>query len=259
MKHLNFILAKDEEESAEFLDAIGEQDEITTHPSQKLNVSLCAISELMKRKIIVLCGELMGERVSLLVDTGSTTSFLNHKTIQTLGMTYEIAPPLTATIASGSTVTSFDICSHTSWKIQGHKFTFSRYKKGIENGAADALSRRQENIQSELACPISCVRPGWLQEIILSYEGDDFYQQLIAKLLIDSAGLPDYTYSSELLKFNGKIVVRTGVGLRKKHIAEFAHFSYRRTFWPACYLAENKSFVLLPQSQKGCDYICTIL
>jgi hypothetical protein len=51
------------------------------------------------------------------------------------------------------------------------------YKKGLENGAADALSRRPHSAEQLLA--ISSASPKWVQEVALSYEQDDFAKTLI--------------------------------------------------------------------------------
>jgi hypothetical protein len=57
------------------------------------------------------------------------------------------------------------------------------YKKGLDNRAANALSRRPHDLVQCSA--ISIVLPKWLEEIQATYEGDSYAQGVIAKLIID--------------------------------------------------------------------------
>lgn len=50
-----------------------------------------------------------------------------------------------------------------------------QYKKGIENVAADSLSRSMENklvMEEATVAAISAVQPVWIQQVERSYEGD---------------------------------------------------------------------------------------
>lgn len=73
--NLHFMVAEEEEE--EFQDAPGEQDEHTGNPGKPIDVSVYALSCAIQRKTITLQGQLKGETVSILVDTGSSHSFIN--------------------------------------------------------------------------------------------------------------------------------------------------------------------------------------
>ena len=56
------------------------------------------------------------------------------------------------------------------------------YRKGVENGAADALSRCPP---AQLAAMSVC-HPQWLEEVISSYSADYHAKDLIAKLSLAS-------------------------------------------------------------------------
>lgn len=71
---------------------------------------------------------------------------------------------------------------HTAWqqkaltKLMGLDYKIV-YKKGTDNHAADALSRRPVSNSSIYA--ISTVQPAWLQEIVHSYSADPSCQTLL--------------------------------------------------------------------------------
>lgn len=68
MGHLNFIVAEEEEET-EFQDALGEHDEYTRNLGQVMDVSLCALSEALAKKTILIQGLLKTRKVLILIDT----------------------------------------------------------------------------------------------------------------------------------------------------------------------------------------------
>ncbi|XP_027160631.1 uncharacterized protein LOC113761725 [Coffea eugenioides] len=128
-RHLNLILEEDEE--TEFLDAIGEQDEQTGHPGQSVDISLHALTASIKRKTLKLQGVLKGQTVSILVDTGSTNSFLNAALLETMELRTASMTPLKATIADGTTISSELFCPHVTWSIQGYNFNFPLIVMGL--------------------------------------------------------------------------------------------------------------------------------
>lgn len=75
---------------------------------------------------------------------------------------------------------------HTAWqqkaltKLMGLDYKII-YKKGSENGAADALSRRPISNSSVYA--LSTVQPAWLQEIVASYTTDPSSMVLLQNYL----------------------------------------------------------------------------
>lgn len=118
------------------------------------------------------------------------------------------------------------------------------YKKGTENRVVDALSRRHGE-ESALNA-ITSVEPTWMEEVIQSYEHDPVALQLITTLISDPTGKPKYTLHQGVIRFEQRIYIGRGVGLRAK-IFEALHHSplgghsgqqgiYRRVkmifFWP---------------------------
>jgi hypothetical protein len=56
------------------------------------------------------------------------------------------------------------------------------YKKGVENGAADALSRRPAT--EAMFCNVSSSVPQWLIKVLDSYNQDPQAQKLLTELVV---------------------------------------------------------------------------
>lgn len=92
---------------------------------------------------------------------------------------------------------------HTPWQ----KKMFTRllglqyriiYKKGTDNSAADALSRHPA--VSALCLAVSSGTPQWIAEVASSYMQDKTAQELITKLVVDSAAVPHYSWKDGILR-----------------------------------------------------------
>jgi hypothetical protein len=97
---------------------------------------------------------------------------------------------------------------HTPWqqkaytKLMGHDYEIL-YKKGSDNTAADALSRRPHQTAQSFA--ISGVLPSWLQEIFQGYPSDASTMDIIQQLVVDPKSKPPYTLVNGLLRHKGCI------------------------------------------------------
>lgn len=69
-----------------------------------LDVSLCALSEALAEKTILIQGLLKDQKVHILIDTGSFYSYISSALVKQLNLKFELVEPLTAIIANGSTV-----------------------------------------------------------------------------------------------------------------------------------------------------------
>lgn len=81
------------------------------------------------------------------------------------------------------------------------------YKKGKENKAADALSRRDWTEMGEMNLLISTVVPTWVQEVLTSYEHDEAVKEMIRILLIDAVAKPHYSLQEGLLYYKGRLYI----------------------------------------------------
>ena len=91
------------------------------------------------------------------------------------------------------------------------------YKKGRENVVADALSRKG---REEAECTVTTtVIPEWMKEVMESYQGDDWAQDLIRGILASPGQSSNYSYQSGILRYKGRVVVGQGGEIRKKLIS----------------------------------------
>jgi hypothetical protein len=76
------------------------------------------------------------------------------------------------------------------------------YKKGLENNAADALSRCPT---SDKLMAISAVQPQWLEEIQSSYTSDPEATKLLSQLAVNPEGVSHYSLANGIIRYKGKI------------------------------------------------------
>lgn len=121
-------------------------------------------------------------------------------------------------------------------KLMGFNYKIE-YKKGSENGAADALSRRDSQAELE---QITILQPAWVQELNDSYVGDPLAQEGIAECTIEPQGVSFYQYCDGILKYKGKLYVGETSGLRARiiqHIHESnigGHSGIENTYQKIC-------------------------
>jgi hypothetical protein len=106
---------------------------------------------------------------------------------------------------------------HTDWqkkaltKLMGLQYRV-QYKQGINNGAADALSRKPPDSSQVFA--ISTVQPAWVAAVIASYTTDDHAQQILRKLAVDSGAVAHFTLVQGVLRYKNRIWVGHDAALR---------------------------------------------
>jgi hypothetical protein len=102
-------------------------------------------------------------------------------------------------------------------KLMGYNYKIE-YKKGKENKAADALSRRPTNPQ---LVSISTVVPLWIKDVLSSYTQDEKCRELEAQLRINPAAVPTFTLSNGILRYKTRIYVGSNSELRKQLSTSF--------------------------------------
>jgi hypothetical protein len=84
------------------------------------------------------------------------------------------------------------------------------YKKGVENVAADALSRKEQSLFA-----ISTATLAWIPDIEASYQGDGF-SPIIEQVLVNPTANPNYSIHSSIVRFKGRIRIGQHSDLRDK-------------------------------------------
>ncbi|KAK4390195.1 Transposon Ty3-I Gag-Pol polyprotein [Sesamum angolense] len=85
-----------------------------------------------------------------------------------------------------------------------------QYRKGCENKAANALSRREH---PECAA-VTVVIPNWVTDIVRSYDGDDEFLPVIQVKSIDDAAYPMFSLQGGVLRKEGRICVGKNTDVR---------------------------------------------
>lgn len=99
-------------------------------------------------------------------------------------------------------------------KLVGLQFEF-RYKRGVDNSAADSLSRVGHllNCQALTLC-----QPDWLIEVLHTYDMDSTAQNLLRHLAILSPDNKGYALDNGLIKYKGRLYIGASLALQTKLI-----------------------------------------
>lgn len=109
MKEMDFSILSEELEDSELEGAVAE-------------VSLNALSDNMMRKTITLEGYIQENPIMILVDTGSTMSFLDSKMVKKCGLKTSKGETIHVKLADGRSVTSDSFIPKVKWKVQEYQF-----------------------------------------------------------------------------------------------------------------------------------------
>jgi hypothetical protein len=90
------------------------------------------------------------------------------------------------------------------------------YKKGVENTAADALSRQFQQNEDDSCSLISQAIPAWIEDISLSYEKDEACTKLLQELAINKDSNPKFSLHNGILRYKGKLYIGQSTDLRTR-------------------------------------------
>jgi hypothetical protein len=102
-------------------------------------------------------------------------------------------------------------------KLMGYNYKIE-YKKGIENRATDALSRRPQEYE---LMSITIVIPLWINDVLSNYDQDTKCKELEEKLRVNPAAVPNFTLTNGILRYKTEIYVGSTSDLRKQLITSF--------------------------------------
>ncbi|KAL0361912.1 UNVERIFIED_CONTAM: hypothetical protein Sradi_3875700 [Sesamum radiatum] len=69
-------------------------------------------------------GVVNGKEIHILVDSGSTHSFIDEKVVKALGIKTEPTTSMLVSVADGYRMMSTTICPKFSWEVQGFQFSY---------------------------------------------------------------------------------------------------------------------------------------
>lgn len=95
-----------------------------------------------------------------------------------------------------------------------------QYKKGANNAAADALSRRPD---STILAMSSCT-PTWIENLAAGYADDEFTKQLLTELSISKDNDKVYQLINGVIRYKGRVWVGNN-SIAQQHILQALHDS----------------------------------
>jgi len=130
---------------------------------------------------------------------------------------------------------------HTAWqqkvftKLLGFQYKVL-YKKGVENSAADALSRHPAPPVHIMH--ISCAIPQWLTSVVASYASNSQAQALLQQLSLSTGAVGHYTLHQGVIKYKNKIQLQVYHALHASAVGGHSGFpvTFARVsqlfYWP---------------------------
>ncbi|KAK6149080.1 hypothetical protein DH2020_016605 [Rehmannia glutinosa] len=129
-----------EEEELSYSPTSPENQEDLNPPLQQMEevqMTLNAISGEESITTMRLYGECGQHKLHILIDSGSTLSFIQEATARKLGCHLEPAKPLLVKVANGQRMVSAKKAHNFKWKMQGQEFTYSL--RLLENEGCDLI------------------------------------------------------------------------------------------------------------------------
>jgi hypothetical protein len=92
------------------------------------------------------------------------------------------------------------------------------YKKGVENGAADALSRRRH---PEQILAISSIKHQWLDAVVLSYQADSDAMKLLSQLATQPDSILQYSLVQGVIRYKGCVWLGSSKDIQQQVLTAF--------------------------------------
>jgi hypothetical protein len=93
------------------------------------------------------------------------------------------------------------------------------YKKGKQNVVADALSRKDEDVEAFL-CAISIIQPDWIIEARDEWKNDEKVWTLIQRLQQDSSASDTFSWKNDSLWYKDRLYFCKNFQLKQKVLLE---------------------------------------
>ncbi|KAH6767857.1 CDPK-related kinase 3 [Perilla frutescens var. hirtella] len=128
--------------------------------------------------------EVGGQKLHILINSGSTLSFIREDTAKSLGCALELTRPIMVRLANGNRMITSIRVNGFKWTIQDHQFTYSPRTLATEEGC----------------CTLTTAVPAWVQQVVDSYKEDLLISNMVSSKLLDMDTYPDYELVADLLK-----------------------------------------------------------
>jgi hypothetical protein len=102
-------------------------------------------------------------------------------------------------------------------KLMGYNYKIE-YKRGKENKAEDALSRRP---QEEFVRALSTAVPLWINDVQASYVADPKCKEIEDHLHIKPDSMPNFTMTNGIIRYKGRLYIGSNTELRHNLIQSF--------------------------------------
>ncbi|KAK6136072.1 hypothetical protein DH2020_030177 [Rehmannia glutinosa] len=135
---ITYMIMTEEEELSFLQDesVLEDPPDLQSTPMEEVQMTLNAIAGEDGVTTMRLFGECDGHKLHVLIDSGSTLSFIQESTAKRLGCKLTPAKHLLVKVANGRLVSSYKVEGFT-WKMQGHSFTYSL--RVLQNEGCDLI------------------------------------------------------------------------------------------------------------------------
>lgn len=106
----------------EVTDVLSEMEELLSEECIPAEISINALSGNNSLSTIRMQGKVKNQGVSILIDSGSTHSFIDTILVKHLGLVADMVSPLSVTVADGNSNIVDSACRAMKFTIQGHEF-----------------------------------------------------------------------------------------------------------------------------------------
>ncbi|CAA0811981.1 Unknown protein, partial [Striga hermonthica] len=121
---INYMIMTEEEELA-YLKVCEEESLSEVDPDmEEVQMSLNSLSGEDGVTTMRLFGQVGKHKLHILIDSGSTLSFIQEKTAHKLGCKLDKVKPLLVNVANGQRLVSNHVATEFTWDMQGNKFTY---------------------------------------------------------------------------------------------------------------------------------------
>ncbi|XP_026410826.1 uncharacterized protein LOC113306056 [Papaver somniferum] len=124
IKQQIYMLAADDEETTQSGEESPCDTPLSPSTEEEVEISLHALAGNTSHSTIIIEGANKKQSLTILIDSGSTHSFLDPGAAARCGVTIQPATPLLVAVANENKMVSDAKCSSFTWQMQGHEFQY---------------------------------------------------------------------------------------------------------------------------------------